>query len=207
MAKENVPTEDLTTKKIFTTGEAAVLCKVSQQTIIRCFDSGRLTGFRVPGSRFRRIPRDELIRFMRMNGIPTDILSGGARKKILIVEDDERITEVFEDVLRQDGRFETKVATTGYDAGLMTESFRPDLIILDYLLPDINGNVVCKRVRETDHLQGTKILVISGVVNQAEVEQLMAAGADLFLRKPFDIATLISKIDELLRSKKGAEKS
>ena len=47
-------------KTVFTTGEAAKICKVSQQTIIRCFDSGQLKGFRVPGSRFRRIPREAL---------------------------------------------------------------------------------------------------------------------------------------------------
>ena len=57
-------------KTVFTTGEAAKICKVSQQTIIRCFDSGQLKGFRVPGSRFRRIPRDALYRFMKENGIP-----------------------------------------------------------------------------------------------------------------------------------------
>ena len=51
-----------------TTGEAADVCKVSQQTIIRCFDSGRLGGFRVPGSKFRRIPRADLIKFMRATG-------------------------------------------------------------------------------------------------------------------------------------------
>ena len=61
-------------KTVFTTGEAAKICKVSQQTIIRCFDSGQLKGFRVPGSRFRRIPRDQLYSFMRDNGIPTDAL-------------------------------------------------------------------------------------------------------------------------------------
>lgn len=207
MAKDQAPIEDLATKKIFTTGEAAALCKVSQQTIIRCFDSGRLTGFRVPGSKFRRIPRDELLRFMRMNGISTEVLGAGNRRKILIVEDDQRISEVFEDVLRQDGRFETRVASTGYDAGLMTESFRPDLIILDYLLPDINGNVVCTRIRQTDHLSSTKILVISGVVNQAEVDQLMQAGADAFLRKPFDLSTLMQKVEALLSMKKGAERA
>lgn len=59
------PDESLSEKKTFTTGEAAAICKVSQQTIIRCFDAGRLQGFRVPGSKFRRIPREELIRFMR----------------------------------------------------------------------------------------------------------------------------------------------
>ena len=52
-------------KTVFTTGEAAEICKVSQQTIIRCFDSGRLKGFRVPGSRFRRIPREALLQFMK----------------------------------------------------------------------------------------------------------------------------------------------
>ena len=62
-------------KTVFTTGEAAKICKVSQQTIIRCFDSGQLKGFRVPGSRFRRIPRDQLYAFMRDNGIPIVVFS------------------------------------------------------------------------------------------------------------------------------------
>ena len=73
-------------KTVFTTGEAAKICKVSQQTIIRCFDSGQLKGFRVPGSRFRRIPRDQLFAFMKNNGIPTDALESGKRK-ILVVDD------------------------------------------------------------------------------------------------------------------------
>ena len=73
-------------KTVYTTGEAAKICKVSQQTIIRCFDSGQLKGFRVPGSRFRRIPRDQLFLFMRDNGIPTDALESG-RRKILVVDD------------------------------------------------------------------------------------------------------------------------
>src|SRR5882672_5411291 len=78
---------NLKMKTVFTTGEAAKVCKVSQQTIIRCFDSGQLKGFRVPGSRFRRIPRDQLFSFMRDNGIPTEALDSGKRK-ILVVDDD-----------------------------------------------------------------------------------------------------------------------
>ncbi len=77
---------DLRDKKMFTTGEAAALCKVSQQTIIRCFDAGRLQGFRVPGSKFRRIPREELIRFMKANAIPLEALEG-SKKRILVVDD------------------------------------------------------------------------------------------------------------------------
>ena len=77
----------MSTKTVFTTGEAAKICKVSQQTIIRCFDNGSLKGFRVPGSRFRRIPRDQLYSFMKENGIPTEALESGKRK-LLIVDDD-----------------------------------------------------------------------------------------------------------------------
>src|SRR5882757_4728504 len=113
-------------KTVFTTGEAADVCKVSQQTIIRCFDSGRLKGFRVPGSRFRRIPRESLLQFMRDNGIPPDALDSG-RQKILVVDDDAEIVELFVDVLTRDGRFEVKTARSGYDAGMLTQEFNPDL--------------------------------------------------------------------------------
>jgi len=91
-------------KTVYTTGEAAKICKVSQQTIIRCFDSGQLKGFRVPGSRFRRIPRDQLFLFMRDNGIPADALESG-RRKILVVDDDQDLVELITDVLERDGRF------------------------------------------------------------------------------------------------------
>jgi excisionase family DNA binding protein len=98
-------------KDLFTTGEAADVCKVSQQTIIRCFDAGRLEGFRVPGSKFRRIPRRSLIKFMKDNNIPLDAVDSGKRK-VLIVDDDAEIVELLVDVLTRDGRFETKTASS-----------------------------------------------------------------------------------------------
>ncbi len=183
-------------KTIFTTGEAAEVCKVSQQTIIRCFDAGRLKGFRVPGSRFRRIPRDALLAFMKANGIPPDALANG-KTKILVVDDDPEIVELFVDVLARDGRFEVKTAATGYDAGMLTQEFNPDLILLDYMLPDINGNVVCKTIRSKPEFEHVKIIIVSGVVNQDEVNELLKAGADDFVKKPFNIEKLIERIGEL----------
>jgi len=190
-------TSDLSAKQIFTTGEAADICKISQQTIIRCFDSGRLKGFRVPGSRFRRIPREALLQFMKDNGIPPDSLDNG-KTKVLVVDDDPEIVELFVDVLERDGRFEVKTAATGYDAGMMTQEFMPDLIILDYMLPDINGNVVCKTIRSNPNFEHTKIIIVSGVVNQDEINDLLKAGADEFVKKPFNIEKLIERIGELL---------
>ena len=184
-------------KTIFTTGEAADICKVSQQTIIRCFDSGRLKGFRVPGSRFRRIPRDALMAFMKENGIPPDSLANG-KSKVLVVDDDPEIVELFVDVLERDGRFEVRTAGTGYDAGMVTTEFHPDLIILDYMLPDVNGNVVCRTIRKKEEFADTKIIIVSGVVNQDEIDELMQAGANDFVKKPFNIEKLIERIGQLL---------
>lgn len=188
--------EKLRGKKVFTTGEAAKLCNVSQQTIIRCFDSGRLTGFRVPGSRFRRIPRVDLIQFMKSNGIPTDSLEG-SKIRVLVVDDDPEIVDLLSDALSLNDRFEVVSASTGYDAGLLTQSFHPHVILLDYLLPDINGNLVCRRVRENPDLSGTRIIIVSGVVKPDEVDALLEAGADDFISKPFDIKHLIGRIEEL----------
>jgi len=184
-------------KTVFTTGEAAKVCKVSQQTIIRCFDSGQLKGFRVPGSRFRRIPREQLYRFMKENGIPTDALESGKRK-LLIVDDDRELVELFKDVLDSDGRFEVRVATNGFDAGLMTQEYRPDLMVLDVMLPDINGLEVCKRVRSNPSLGDMKIIAISGMIEQDKIGELKQAGADDFMQKPFKVDALVDRICRFL---------
>ena len=162
-------------KTVFTTGEAAKICKVSQQTIIRCFDSGQLKGFRVPGSRFRRIPRDQLFCFMRDNGIPTDALESGKRK-VLIVDDDAELVELITDVLDRDGRFETRTVNNGFDAGMMVKEYHPDLIVLDVMLPDINGKEVCQRVRADHNMDDVKIVCISGMVEDDKISELRAPG-------------------------------
>lgn len=187
---------NLTGKRIFTTGEAARICKVSQQTIIRCFDNGRITGFKVPGSKFRRIPREELIRFMRENGIPLAQL--GERNRILIVDDDRAIIQLIAAGLEKDGRFEVQSAETGFDAGLLTESFRPDLIILDYMLPDIDGAAVCRRLRARESSRAVKILCISATADAKAVDELRRSGADAFMQKPFTVAMLIERVGGML---------
>ena len=184
-------------KTVFTTGEAAKVCKVSQQTIIRCFDSGQLKGFRVPGSRFRRIPRNELYSFMKENDIPTDALESGKRKA-LIVDDDEELVELMRDVFERDGRFDVRTANNGFDAGMQVKEFRPDLVVLDVMLPDINGKEVCQRIRGDSTLDDVRIICISGMVEADKVADLKVAGANDFMQKPFTVEKLIERACELL---------
>jgi excisionase family DNA binding protein len=184
-------------KTVFTTGEAAKICKVSQQTIIRCFDNGQLKGFRVPGSRFRRIPREALYKFMKDNGIPTDALESGKRK-VLLVDDDTDLLKLMTDVLEEDGRFEVRVASNGFDAGMMVKEYRPDMIVLDVMLPDINGKEVCHRVRADTTLEDVRILCISGMIEEDKIQELRLSGADDFMHKPFEIDQLIDRMCSLL---------
>jgi len=185
------------TKTVFTTGEAAKICKVSQQTIIRCFDNGTLKGFRVPGSRFRRIPRDHLFVFMKDNGIPTDALESG-RKKLLIVNDDQDLVDLMRDGFERDGRFEIRTANNGFDAGMQVKEFRPDLVVLDVMLPDINGREVCQRVRSDRTMDTVKILCISGMVEADKIADLRNSGANDFMQKPFTIDQLIDRVCDQL---------
>src|SRR6187401_890481 len=177
-------------KTVFTTGEAAKICKVSQQTIIRCFDNGQLKGFRVPGSRFRRIPREALYRFMKDNGIPTDALESGKRK-VLLVDDDVELVELMTKVLEEDGRFEVRVANNGFDAGMMVKEYHPDVVVLDVMLPDINGKDVCVRIKSDPALSDVRVICISGMVEEDKIADLMAAGANEFLQKPFEVEQLV----------------
>ena len=182
-----------TMKTVFTTGEAAKICKVSQQTIIRCFDSGQLRGFRVPGSRFRRIPREALYRFMKENSIPTDALESGKRR-ILVVDDDQAVVDLISEVLSSDSRFEHKVVNNGFGAGMLAKEYHPDLIILDVMLPDINGQAVCELIRADPTMSDIKIICISGLVEEDKIEELKKSGADDFLNKPIDIDELLRRI-------------
>lgn len=189
-------------KTVFTTGEAAKICKVSQQTIIRCFDNGSLKGFRVPGSRFRRIPRNELYQFMRDNGIPTDALESGKRK-LLLVDDDAELIELLADAFGREGRFDIKTANNGFDAGMLVKEFRPDLVVLDIMLPDINGKEVCQRIRRDPALEAVKVICISGMIEADKVADLRSAGADDFMQKPFAVEKLIERVCELLDIEKS----
>jgi DNA-binding response OmpR family regulator len=134
---------------------------------------------------------------MKENDIPTDALESGKRKA-LIVDDDAELVELIRDVLESDGRFEVRIANNGFDAGMMVKEYHPDIIVLDVMLPDINGKEVCERVRGDSSLDDVKIVCISGMVEKDKIAELKAAGADDFMQKPFEIESLVDRMCQLL---------
>ena len=101
-------------------------------------------------------------------------------------------------MLDADGRFEVRVADNGFDAGMMVKEYKPDVIVLDVMLPDINGREVCQRVRSDVNLDDVRIICISGMVEADKIDGLKEAGADEFMQKPFEVESLISRVCELL---------
>lgn len=155
------PRETTLDKQIFTTGEAARICNVSQQTIIRCFDRGRLSGFKVPGSKFRRIPRAELVRFMQDNDIPLDRLGTG-RTRALAIGQPSGVAGAIVAALRADDRFEVRLAETALDAGLELASFRPDIALVAPGVQGADAHAVALRVRASEGEIGARVVPLDG---------------------------------------------
>ena len=188
-------------KNVFTTGEVAEICGVSQQTIIRCIDKGRLPGYRVPGSKFRRVTRDNLIEFMRANKIPLEKLDSG-KIRVLVVDDDAAIVEMLRDLLSRDGRFDVRSAANGFDAGAMTKDFQPDVLLLDYMLPDGNGVELGVEFRQV--VNNMLVIVMTGTVLPPEEEALCEEHNFPVLRKPFLASDVMNQIRTRLIPTSGA---
>src|SRR5262249_43690399 len=122
------------TKEVLTTGEVARLCHVTIRTVIKWFEKGHLKGYKIPGSRDRRFARPDVLQFMKENGIPLVERDADptAKRRILIVDDEEAVVALLEEYLRQIGIFDWQVARNGYEAGLKTRAFRPHLLLTDY---------------------------------------------------------------------------
>src|SRR3979411_1395428 len=121
-------------KKVFTTGQVAKICKVAPRTVSKWFDSGRLRGYRIPGSQDRRIPREHLIRFLKEHGMPLGELEEEEWHKILIIGADKLFIDRVKELLPEDDDDKEGIAQGGFDAGLMAESFHPDTIVMDLAL-------------------------------------------------------------------------
>jgi len=134
---------------------------------------------------------------MRSNGIPLDNLLT-IKRKILIVDDDQELTHMLSDYLQGSGTYDIRLASSGFDAGIIIQKFRPDLMLLDVMLPDLNGLDVCRAVKGNPDTNRTKIIIISGLIEEETITELLDAGADDYVRKPFELDSLAAKIKEHL---------
>lgn len=184
-------------KDVLTTGEVAKICNVAPRTVSKWFDSGALRGYRIPGSKDRRIPLNQLIRFMKQHNMPLNGLMTGATR-VLIVDDEQDIVEVLEKILEDDAKYEVEVARSGFEAGVGAEKFRPHVMLLDMHLSDIDGREVARQVKNNPDLQLTKVIAMSGKMTDEDAKGLIATGFDGFLKKPFHVRQVIEAVEDAM---------
>jgi excisionase family DNA binding protein len=181
-------------KTVLTTGQVARICNVAPRTVSKWFDSGQLRGYRIPGSKDRRIPVDQLVRFMKAHGIPTDGLDVGV-VRVLLVDEDPELGAILSQALSTEGDFEVTTASSAFEAGVLAERLRPAVIVVDVSLSDVSPDRMCRTVRASDQLQEMKLIATSGALTEGHGQQLVQEGFAAFLPKPFDARQLRNLIE------------
>ncbi len=185
--------------EILTISEASKMCGVSLKTIINWIDAGHIKAYKTVGGH-RRIQKDELYRFMEEHQMPLPKEEKvDARKRILVVDDDKIIVETIVLSLEEDEHgYEVISAGDGFEAGLQVSHFKPDLLILDIMMPDINGYEVCKRIKGNPESRHIKIIVLSAYLDEDNFNKMKAFGADACFSKPLPLPDLRKEIVKLL---------
>ena len=174
--------------KVFTTGQVAKICKVAPRTVSKWFDSGRLKGYRIPGSQDRRIPREYLIRFLKEHGMPLGDLEDEAMAKVLIVGQDQVLIENLKRELPLDRSFKVAVAASGFEAGIQAESFHPDCIIVDFSIGRVEALQICQNLRRNTEYADT--ILIALLPDDGSSTSFDRSSINETFKKPFDAALL-----------------
>lgn len=188
-------------KKVFTTGQVAKICKVAPRTVSKWFDSGRLKGYRIPGSQDRRIPREQLIRFLKEHGMPLGELEEEEWHKVLLIGTEKLFNDRIKELLPENEDFKYQLANSGFEAGMLAGNFQPDTIIIDLGLGRAESIQIVARLRADDTHTGTLIVGLASE-DEADPEQLTQYGFNDIFKKPFDVALLSEKIRSIADAKR-----
>ncbi len=186
--------------KVFTTGQVAKICKVAPRTVSKWFDSGRLKGYRIPGSQDRRIPREYLIKFLKEHGMPLGDLEDEAMAKVLIVGQDQVLIENLRRELPPEKSFKVSTAASGFEAGIQSESFHPDCIIVDFSIGQVEALQICQNLRRNSEFQ--EVILIALLPDDGTSMSFDRSSINETFKKPFDAALLAERLRTLIGSKK-----
>jgi excisionase family DNA binding protein len=184
---------------ILTVFKASKYCNVSPKTIINWIEAGHIKAYKTVGGH-RRINKTDLEDFMRKQGIPipNDELDEG-RRRILVVDDDPIIVETIVQALEEDEYdYDVISASDGFEAGIQVNHFKPHLLILDIMMPDIKGYEVCKKIKSDEETKNTKIIVLSAYLDEEKFKKMKENGADVCFSKPLPLPQLKAEVAGLL---------
>jgi PleD family two-component response regulator len=182
-------------KNVLTTGDVARICNVAPRTVSKWFDSGQLKGYRIPGSKDRRIPLGELIHFMKANHIPIESLSVG-KMRVLIVDGQAQTMGHLTESLSAKGNYDVQAAHTSFETGAAIQRFSPHVVLINLLATDVDAHSICQSIRTSEEFGTTKIIALANPLSPQEAAALMQKGFDTYVCDPADTAEVMRKIED-----------
>ena len=182
-------------RNVLTTGDVARICNVAPRTVSKWFDSGQLKGYRIPGSKDRRIPVNELIRFMKQNNMPVPPMSVG-RMRVVIVDSNNGSASALAEMLRTKSDYEVQVVKNNFETGAAVHKFAPHVLLVNLLSKDIDAAEICRNIRSDEELQTIKVIALANHLSSGEATALLQKGFDGYVSKPNDVSEVVRKIEE-----------
>ena len=181
-------------QRAYTTFEAAKICHVTHHSIKNWIKQGLIRASRTPGGHYR-ILEEDLDAFREKYDMFTPRRRPG-QKRIMIVDDEQDALDLMERILTTEG-FELVTVNNATEVGLKAAQSVPDLILLDFLMPEVNGFEVCKALKDNEQTRHVPILAVTCLTKEDDIERIFASGADDYLPKPFKVEDLLAKVREL----------
>jgi len=183
-------------KNVLTTGDVAKICHVAPRTVSKWFDNGQLKGYRIPGSKDRRIPVSELLRFMKVHNMPTTGISTG-NLRVLIADSNESTAMSLAESLRNKAEYEVQIVRSNFETGAIVEKFAPHVILVSLLSDGIDANDVCKGIRSNEESETIKVVALVNQLTDTEAAALMQKGFDGYVSYSDDVIEVIKRIEEV----------
>ncbi|MFP4329994.1 MAG: response regulator [Alkalispirochaetaceae bacterium] len=195
-------------ERTFSALEVANICGVVNQTAINWIKDGHLKAFRTPGRQYR-VYAEELARFLHSRGMkmPDELqrvlAEQVAIESVLIVDDDRDLNDLIKQYLEKKfPDYTVDQAFDGFEAGKALAESKPDIVLLDIDLPGVDGNKLCRSIKEDTGLGTPIVVAISGLDDPSVRERIIGEGADAFVAKPIDLDTLPQLFDDLAEKRK-----
>ena len=179
--------------KVYTSGEVAKMCTVAATTVNKWFDSGQLKGFRIPGSRHRRIPRGSLIQFLRNHQFPLAAVEKEGWAQVLFVSRDEDLIARLQGMPWAESGLSISITPSAFEAGIQSESSPPDCVVVDFCIGKVEARQFCHTLRRSL----AEAIVIALVPTESDLTQLDRSGITEVFAKPFDPDLLAERIRTL----------
>jgi excisionase family DNA binding protein len=193
-------------KRYWGTQRVAKVLQVTPATVASWIDQGHLKGHRTPTGR-RRVASADLAEFLRAHGmsVPSELLSARERPVVVVVEDDPGYRKALVRTMRRDApELEVVEATTGVDGLLEIGRVSPDLVVLDYALPDLNAVQVVERLMDPSKRLTAPVMIVTGGLPATAENELRLLGVRAIVNKADGIGVIIEAMRRALQARKVA---